>query len=299
MNSHRLQWLMPGTLLALLAACASGAAAQDKPIHIGLARTFLSEQSKGVVQIATDDFKGVLKQATDLDGVINSKLNSFEIADKLDGKQLQFGIFHAHEFAWVQAKHPDLVPLLIAVDKHVIERANVIVKKDSPARSLADLRGKKIDLPVGTKEHCRVYLEQACRALDKKAPAEFFGAIEKSANKKAALDAVAAGAVDAAVIDLNGLEFYKEIRGPVFAKNLRVLEQSAAFPPAVVAYKKGTVDARTLDAFTGGLLKAHTIPDGRDMMKSWNFEQFSPVPEDYARSLADVLRAFPPPTAKQ
>ena len=230
-------------MLSLLAAALlliSAAMAQEpRPIHIGLAKTFLSEQPKGVAQIAADDFKKAIQNGTGLNGDIVSKFSAFEIAEKLDGKQLDFGILHAHEFAWVQKKYPQLSPLLIVASKIRVEKAYIIVHKNSSAKSSADLRGKKLDLPVGTKEHCRVFLDHCCTGKDVKGLSEFFGAIEKSANKKDALDSLAREKTDATVIDRHGLEFYKEIRGPVFEKNLRVLAESEGFPPAVVVYKPG------------------------------------------------------------
>jgi hypothetical protein len=49
-----------------------------------------------------------------------------------------------------------------------------------------------------------------------------------------------------------------------------------------------------MNQFRAGLLKAHTIPNGRDMMKSWNIQEFELILKDYAKSLADVLNAYPP-----
>ncbi len=237
----------------------STAAAQEaKLIHIGLAKSFLNEQPKGVAQIAADDFKKAIQKGTGLNGDIVSKFSANDIAEKLNGKQLDFGIFHAHEFAWAQKKYPQLAPLLIVADKIRVEKAYVIVHKNSPAKSITDLRGKKIDLPVGTKEHCRLFLDQCCTGKDVKSLADFFGALERPANKKDALDNVASGKADATVIDRNGLEFYKEIRGPVFEKNLRVLAESAGFPPAVVVYKRGALDKDTVDQFRDGMRKAST-----------------------------------------
>lgn len=299
MAKARLLGLLAASLFATLPIPGTALAQQRGPIHIGLAKTFLSEQPKGVAEIAADDFKAVVKKTTGLDGEITSKLSAADIAEKLDGKQLDFGIFHAHELAWLQKKYPQLAPLLIATDKIRLEKAYIIVHKNSPAKSFADLRGKKLDLPAGTKEHCRVFLDHCCAAKDvkdvkdAKGPASFFAAIEKSASKKEALDNVAREKVDATIIDRNGLEFYKEIRGPVFEKNLRILQESEGFPPAVVVYKPGGLDQKIVDQFRDGMLKAHTIPEGRTMMKSWHFDQFEPVPKDYAQSLADLLKAYP------
>src|SRR5204862_4324723 len=79
---------------------------QPKSIHIAMAHSFVVGKSEAVVNIAKDDFKNVLKVTTGFDGDLTTALNAFEVADKLDKKQIDFGIFHGHEFAWVQSKHP-------------------------------------------------------------------------------------------------------------------------------------------------------------------------------------------------
>jgi ABC-type phosphate/phosphonate transport system substrate-binding protein len=271
-------------IAALPSAAADG---QAKPIQIGIAKTFLVDQPKSIVEIAADDFKDVLKKTTGLDGELAANFGAAEIADKLDRKELDFGILHGHEYAWMQKKHPDLRPLLMAASKYP-ERAYVVVHQNSPAKSIADLRGKKLDMPIGTKEPCRVFLGKHCDE-----PAKFFNAIDQSSAPKDALDNVARGKVQAAIIDTAALEFYKEVRGPVFAKNLRVLQQSGQFPPAVILYKPGTLDQATLDQFRDGLLKAHTNAYGRAMMKSWRIEAFELVGKDYDKRLAEVLKAYP------
>ncbi len=283
------------TFLSLMAMPSAEVAAQPKPLQIGMAKSFLAEQPKGFVDIAADDFKDVMKKTTGLDGVLDSKFDAFMAAARLDGKQLDLAILHAHEFAWVQKKHPALQPLLIAVGKHRMECACVIVHKKSSAKTLADLRGKKLDLPLGTKEHCRLFLTKYCTDKDTKGPASFFSSITKSETQKDALDEVARENVQATVVDLHGLELYKEIRGPVFEKNLRVLQQSEEFPPVVILYKQGALDQAVLNRFRDGMLKAQTIPAGRDMMQTWHIEAFELIPKDYAKSLAEVLKAYPAP----
>src|SRR5262245_17064735 len=124
-------------------------------------------------------------------------------------------------------------------------------------------------MPTGSKEHARTYLENAVSKLAK-SPAEFFGAIDKSATPKDAMDNVVRGKSDATVVATTPLEFYKDVRGPVFEQNLRVLDQSEAFPPAVLVYRKGAPDPKMLEQFRSGILKAHEFDEGRDMMKEWN-----------------------------
>ena len=97
------------TFLSLLLG-AGAAYAQSKSLHIAMANSFVTGRSQTVIDIATDDFKVVLRATTGFEGDLSAKLDAFEIADKLDKKQLDFGIFHAHEFAWIQQKHQDLQP---------------------------------------------------------------------------------------------------------------------------------------------------------------------------------------------
>lgn len=270
-------------------------AAQPKPIQIAMAKTFVTDRAESIIGIASDDFKKVLKSTTGLDGELTTKLGPFEIADRLDKKLLDFGIFHAHEFAWVQKKHPDLEPLLVASNKQHAERACLIVHKNSPAKSIADLKGKKFDMPNGTNQLSRVFVAKLVQDIAKEEPAKFFSAVEKSLAPAKALDQVAFEKVDVAVIDVFALEFYKEVKGPTFKNHLRVLAESDIFPPSVIVYKKGGPEEKVLKQFRDGLLKAHQVEDGREMMKEWNIDAFEAVPKDYSERLANIAKLYPAP----
>jgi ABC-type phosphate/phosphonate transport system substrate-binding protein len=291
----RLLALLAAGLVVALPLGWADASDRSKPLQMGVANSFFTDRPKSYVDIASDEFKDVMKKTTGLNGKFIPKYGPLQVAQKLDSKQLDLGVFHAHEFAWTQKKYPDLHPLLIAANKKYVERAYLIVHKTSPAKTLADLPGKKLAMPVDVKEHCRLFLEKRCTDTAQKGPGAFFGSIEKSASQVAALDDVGLDKVQATVVDTMGLEFYKEIKGPVFAKNLKILEESAPFPPAVIVYKQGTLAEATLKQFRDGLLKAHLSELGRDMMKTWNIDAFEPVPKDYAKSLAELLKTYPPP----
>ena len=43
------------------------------------------------------------------------------------------------------------------------------------------------------------------------------------------------------------------------------------------------------------LLDAGQTPRGRQMLTLWKLTGFEPVPADYAQTLADIVRAYPPP----
>ena len=72
------------------------------------------------------------------------------------------------------------------------------------------------------------------------------------ATVETALNELAAGKTQAAVVGASGLEFYKDLSPGRFAK-LRVLTQSEIFPPLVIAYCQGGLDDATLGKIRGAL----------------------------------------------
>jgi ABC-type phosphate/phosphonate transport system substrate-binding protein len=277
----------------LLAAPINPACAGDraKPIQIGISNTFFQGLPKAYVKIAADDFKGLFAM-NGLNGEFTAGPGPMDIAEKLHAKKLDFGILHAHELAWALQKYPDLRPLLITVNKQYDAQAFLIVHKNSSVKTMADLRGKNLDMPFGTKEYCRLFLEKDCTD---KGSAAFFGTIEQSASRFEALDRVARDKVQATIVDTEGLESYKEIKGPVFAKNLKVLLQSEVFPPSVIVYEQGAVDKNVLRKFQDALLKAHKFKQGRETMKRYHIDAFEAIPKEYSKRLDDIQKRYPTP----
>lgn len=266
-----------------------------KVVKIGLVRAFFNDLPPAFISVGEGLFNEVMKATTGLDGQLNTDEQVFGVAKKLNDGDFQLGVFHGHEFAWAQKKYPQLVPLMVIHNKHRDVRGYIIVHKDNPVKSIADLRGKVFDLPMGTKQHCVVFMERQCLDNGQGAWKSYFSKVERSKSSIEALNEVARGKTAAAVVDGITLEFYKEVKGPVFEKNLRVLAQSDAFPPPVIAYKQGAIDNVVLKTVTDGLLKAHTNAKCEDMLKLWQIEMFEPIPANYGQRLAEVLKAYPVP----
>ena len=284
--------------LGITLSMASTSTAQPKdgaPLKLGMAKSFFNDLPDVIIQIATEPFSKLLKDTTGLDGTLTYADDAFGTAAKLDANQLQFGVFHGHEFAWVQKKYPNLKPLMVVLNNQHDVTAWVIVPKNSTAKDVKDLRGKNIDLPEGTKEHCRIFLASRCADNAQSDPKAFFGTMLRSKTAIGALDGVCRGKADAAVVDSISLAFYKDIKLAVFEKNLRVLEGSKPFPAAVIAYRQGSLKDATVKQFCDGLSNAHKNAEGKDMMQMWQIEGFAPVPATYEKELADCLKAYPSP----
>lgn len=271
------------------------ASAQDAPIKIGIVKYFFNDMEPPFVQIGNDMFKGVMKAATGLDGTLYSDYSPFEVAQKINDNELQLGVFHGHEFAWIQKKFPKLVPSMVIMNHQNDVRAYFIVKQDNPAKTIADLRGKKFDLPMGAKQHCIIYLNKQCANNDQNDPKAFFGSVVRSKSGPKAIDEVARGINDVVLVDGITLDVYKRERGPVFDKNLRILQQSNGFPSPVVVYKDGALPAATLKAIHNGLLNAHNNKACDELRQLWQIRAFEPIPSGFDSSLADSLKQFPAP----
>src|SRR4029079_10371007 len=151
--------------------------------------------------------------------------------------------------------------------------AYVLVRKDCEATSFGDLKGKDFSLPKRTKEHCRLFVERTCLDGGQCGSKTYFNQVVSSASVEAALDDLCRGKLHAVVVDSIGLEFYKDLKPGCFSR-LKVLTQSDPFPQPVVAYREGVLSDATLAKFRDGMLRAHRIERGRDMMKLWKINGF-------------------------
>ncbi len=285
-----------GLSVALIVSTSSSPARAQtgKVISIGMANTFFADLPDAIVGLIKEPFSDLMKDATGLKGELHTDRDPFAVADQLDKGTLQLGVFHGHELAWIRKKHPGIKPLVIAVNKYGDVSGYIVVNKDCSAKDLAGLRGHKFDLPIGTKQQCRVFVERCC-CVDNNQPdwTKFFGTAARSSSIIEALNDVARKQTDAVVVDRIALELYKQERGPVFEKNLRVLVQSPQFPPVVIAYKEGALSPAVLKRVNDGLRNAGSLENGKEIMKMWQVEAFQSVPAGFEQMLTETCKRYP------
>jgi ABC-type phosphate/phosphonate transport system substrate-binding protein len=146
-------------------------------------------------------------------------------------------------------------------------------------------------MPRSSMEHTRLFLERRCLARGK-APQDFFASVATPATAEDALDDVVDGAVQAAVVDGVALTCYQRRKPGRFAR-LKEVQRSETFPAAVVAYRAGGLDGETLGRFREGMLRANEDARGRQLLTLWKITGFEEVPEDYERTLAGIIKAYP------
>jgi len=160
--------------------------------------------------------------------------DALQLGDQVATGKVALGLFEGIELAWARQKHPDLRPLvLVASGRHSLQ-AHMLVRAGSGIATPPDLRGKVLALPLSPLQHRQLFLQQLC-PQSRPGAVGFFGRITHPANGEEALDDLADGSVQAAVVDGNVLACY-ERRKPVRFARLRVLRSSEPFPAAVIAY---------------------------------------------------------------
>ncbi len=268
------------------------------PVQIGLVGSLFPEANvvpEGVMNVFMKRFTDLMKDLTGFNGKATTGGTAFEIGKKLEDKQLHLGVFQGFEYAWVQQKNPNLKPLMIAVyyDRHL--KASLVVHKANPATKFADLRGKDLALALGTKGHCRLFLERHCNDCAQCDSKAFFNQITQPGSTEGALDEVCGGTVQATIVDNVSLQTYQAVKPGCFNR-LKVVKESEIFPAAPIVYRADVLTPESLDRFKQGLKKAHNTQWGKTLMRLFNITAFEDVPADYQITLTNIRKSYPAPT---
>ncbi|MCI0639775.1 MAG: PhnD/SsuA/transferrin family substrate-binding protein [Gemmataceae bacterium] len=266
------------------------------PVRIGLVDSLFTDVHPQLVQIASRPFVSVMRKLTGMEGQLLAGGNPYDIGKKLNDKQMDLAVFHGVEFGWAQQKYPELRPLMIAISYHRNHRAHLVVNANSQAKCLKEFRGKDLCVPLKTKDHCRLFLERSCLECGQCDSKAFFAKIVPGKNSEASLDDLAMDRIPAVLTDTIALETYERLK-PGARARLRVLKESEVFPPGVIAYRQGAMDEARLRRFREGMMRANQDEESREVMGLWRLTSFEPVPDDFAQSVADIIKAYPPPDA--
>jgi ABC-type phosphate/phosphonate transport system substrate-binding protein len=284
-------------LAGLMLGLALPASAQDvktgnEPVRIGMVGSLFNDIPPALVEFVGGPFKMLMKQFTGLNGELKVGGDAYEVGKKLVDRKLDLAVFHGFEFGWARQKYPELRPLTIAVSKYREVNAFVVVRADSDIKSFEQLKGKDLGFPRKSKEHCRIFLERHSAECGNCCSKSYFAHVVASPNVDEALDDVLRGKLQAVITDNASLEEYEQFKPGCFAR-LKVIKQSEPFPPAVIAYREGALDADTLKRFRDGMISANQSPRGRDMMSIFKMTAFEPVPDNYGQMIAEILRHYP------
>lgn len=278
-----------GTMLATLTA--STAADPRDEVSVGFVSTAFKDVPASTVKILGGPLRNLFaKRAGISGGDVELARDPFHLAEMLNDGTCRLGVFHGYEFAWVKEKNPDLEPLVVTVYTTGRPRGCVVVRKDSPANVLADLKAQGVTIPSGTRGHCTLYLAKQRTDLPTTTAAPKLPA----GTPEEALDAVVSSTAPAALVDAAAMYGYEKLH-PGAAKHLRVLCESELFPQNVIVYSKKTLSEEKAGKLREAMVTAHTVPSGKPLMLFWGITRFDVAPRDYGEHLTASTKSYPAP----
>jgi ABC-type phosphate/phosphonate transport system substrate-binding protein len=279
--------------IALAPALEAAPEVTPNPIRIGMPQAMFRDIKPAMFAALSKPFYSLVEAQTGMKSELALVPSPDDMRQQLNTGQLQFGVFHGFEFAWMKEKDPTLKPIMIAAPAHRPLKAYVVVADNSPARGMNDLRGKRLALANGTREHARIFVDRRCQK-EGAPPSKFFDAVTNPNNAETALHEVYDNKVQAAIVDGAALQCFAE-RYPARAKKLRTVAESQSFPLSVVAIKENSMPSAMLAKFHDGMVNANKNATGRNLMGIMQMTGFEQVPNDYQQQLVEVMKLYPPP----
>jgi ABC-type phosphate/phosphonate transport system substrate-binding protein len=285
-----------GFVICLAPANAGRGEEASSIVRIGMVGTLFRDTPAALLEPMTRPFKALLEAQTGCKGQMVLAKDGEELLKKLQAEQVEFGVFNGFEFAWARQKDAKLKPLVIAINQYSHLKAFVVVHKDSSVTCLADLRGKSVALPRFSRAHCHLFLERRCQDCGG-APKDFFAELTKPQDAEAALDQVADGTIQAAIVDKQALDNYEKMK-PGWFSEVKIAQESEPFPATVVSYVDGGIEEATLRRFREGLIKANQTRTGKQVLGMCRITAFKDIPADFEQTLQNIAKVYPPPDAE-
>jgi phosphonate transport system substrate-binding protein len=170
----------------------------------------------------------------------------------------------------------------------------LIVRADSPAKSIRDLQGKVFAFTDPLSNSGRVYPTYLVQQLGY-TPEAFFGRIFFTYNHDNAIRAVASGLADGAAVDSMVYDYALE-NDPSLANRVRVIQRSPDFGiPPVVAGPKISPQLKALLAEI--LLGMANDPRGQQALRQLGLEAFVPISDSAYDSARELIKQVGPLTS--
>lgn len=284
-----------GLFVAVVATGFVIAAEPEAPkttIKIGMLKSMFRDVPPQLFNAMTVPFQTVVQTQTGLKGELVVIDSPEEMTQKLSNGEMQLGVYHGFEFAWMKLQEKNLEPLMLVTANPNLLKATVVVQKDCDAAAVGDCRGQRLTMPMAAREHSRLYLNRRCRACGAP-PQEFFAATKEPVSVEEALDEVVDGVAQVAIVDEAAVQMFQRRKPGRFAR-LKVIETSTPFPASVIAYCSGKLDVATQQRFQSGMATAHKAGLGKHLMGLMKITGFEPVPANYSEILAVSVKEYPP-----
>ncbi|MEY4393579.1 MAG: hypothetical protein RL595_828 [Planctomycetota bacterium] len=270
------------------------AAEKNKTLKIGMVKTIFKDTPDSLLQLLMKPFRSVMESQTGFAGDLVMIPNHKSLSKQLIDGDASVGVYHGFEFAWAKLKNPDLQPMMLAVNSKAPLVAYLVVSKDSKVAKVEELKGKKLALPRGNREHCRMFLEHRILPANSKAN-DYFAKVQQNMDLEDAFDGLGDGDYQAVLADSTAWEAYKTQK-PGRADKLVAVMVSETFVPAVIGYNPKKLDKEAFEGFKNGMLSASNNPSSKRLLEFVKITSFETIPVNFQEQLNDSVRNYPPPS---
>jgi ABC-type phosphate/phosphonate transport system substrate-binding protein len=285
----RRQWLL--TLLATGSTAALPlslrASRREDPVKVALLDSIFAGQDREKVIEQIKPFADIVKKDTGTDAIFDV-MTYAQMEKEFKAGKVQLVILSGLEFAWMQASSPDAKPLLVASIDAGSTRTVVVTKQGDVAKELKDLNGEKLAIPDKIP-----FISSQVLKKEAGQDAEKAFKLVKTGNVDETLEDVIDGKSRGAIVTGAGVDVFRERKGGRFDKKLKVVFQSADLPPTTVMYSDKFADKKGLEKFREALIKANDKPEGNRVLTLYKLKGFEPVPESFAKQVADASKLYP------
>ncbi|MRR06455.1 MAG: hypothetical protein EG828_05850 [Deltaproteobacteria bacterium] len=274
-------------LLAVPLRTASGA--EEIPISVAFSKsTFIDvnkDQAQAVAALWTD------LVASKWGGISSTRICTTlaELEKGTSSKKIDLVVLLPAEYLQLREK-VSLEPLFISVkNKDFYEQLVLVVRKDSGARSLADLKGTKL-LQQGelSADGRSLWLDTLLMRQGVRNPKRFFANVRAPSKASASIFAVFFKRADCCVVAHRSLRVMAELN-PQLSRELMVLEESPPWPISIVAVRKGlpAQDRQTIQEVLGTLDKS---TQGKQLLTLFRMDRLVSFRPAYLTQMEKLFR---------
>ena len=282
-------------MLVLVLALGSAQAAESPPVRFGLTAVVVQENLQ-----LYDRWAAYLGKHIDRPVQFVQARSYREIMGLLEAGGLDFAWICGYPF--VQTRDPDFLQLLAVpvFQGAPLYRSYIIVNRDSPIASLADLEGRVFAFS-DPDSNSGYLVPQAMLAQRGHRPENFFRLSFFTYSHAETIEAVAEGLADGGAVDSYIWEYLNKTRLDMIARTRVILRsETFGFPPLVARLG---LDRDLRDRMAAALTGMEEDVEGRRLLAEFALDRFGQFPEtlfDSIRRTADSLRQVPlvkpPPT---
>lgn len=297
-SSYVPAWLLAPLGLVLSVGLLAPAAEPQRQtaVRIGVSNSLTRHVPDNLVQVSTQPLRVLIEAELGRKAEFHF-CEPAQLPAQLAEGRLQLAVLYGFELAWARKEHTKLTPLAIAVNQRPHMQAHLFVRQDATIKDAGGLKGQALAWYNGNREHCRLFRDQLCEASNLEAE-RYFGRIATHASAEDALDEVVDGTVQAAIVDNLAVDCYQRRKPGRFAQ-LKEVVKSESFPATAVVYHTGTLEDGLKKRCRDSLLNIKQTLRGKQALLLFKMTGFEPVPEDYEKALANIVKAYPPPAEEK